>query len=177
MAEQLIKNGRIVADDWAILKLAEGDDAATVPLPPGKLIVPLAVWQARRAELSGRGEVGVWLDSHEAAEDLAADAAALPVVAVNFPKFGDGRGYSTAALLRTRYGYSGELRAIGDVGRDQFFFLTRCGFDALQPQAGKYAPEQLEAALASLADFSEPYQAAVDCAEPLFRRQSRGVAA
>ncbi len=174
---KVIRNGRIVADDFEVLRLAEGETPETVALPAGKIIVPLAVWKARRAELEPRGaEVGVWLAGNEDPAALAPDLARLAVVAVNFPKFADGRGYSIAALLRTRYGYAGELRAIGDVLRDQFFFLTRCGIDTLQPKEGKYDDAQLEAALASLKDFAEPYQGAVDRG-PLFRRESRGVAA
>ena len=175
---ELIKNGRIVEDDFAVLHLAAGDTPETVALPPGRLIVPLAVWQARRAELAARaGQIGVWLAGSDDPAALAADLPQLALVAVNFPKFADGRGYSLAALLRTRYRYHGETRAIGDVLRDQFFFLARCGFDALQPKAGHYSTAQLEAALASLKDFSAPYQGAVDCAEPLFRRAARGATA
>lgn len=170
---KLIKNGRIVADDWQTLTLAEGEDAAAANIPAGRVIVPLAVWQARRDELAARGDVGVWLASHEGPEALADDLARIAVIAVNFPKFADGRGYSSAALLRSRYGYSGELRAFGDVLRDQFNYLTRCGFDALQPRADRYTDAQLDAALASLADFSKPYQASVADPQPLFRRVPR----
>jgi uncharacterized protein (DUF934 family) len=173
---KIIKSGRIVADDWAVLRLAEGATPETVALPAGKVLLPLAVWQARQAELAGRSDVGVWLDSHEPAAALAGDGARLPVIAVNFPKFADGRGYSIAALLRTRHGYTGELRAIGEVLRDQFFFLARCGFDALQPAEGRYTDAQLEAALASLKDFTEPYQAAVDRPAPVWRRINRSAA-
>ena len=172
----IIKNGRILADDWTVLRLAEGEEAATVALPAGRVIVPLALWQARRdalLEQARAGAVGVWLAGDEDPAALAADLAALQVIAVDFPKFADGRGYSLATLLRTRHGYTGALRAIGDVLRDQFFFLLRCGFSELQPRAGKYTAAQLEAALASLRDFSEPYQGAVDRPEPLFRRQPR----
>lgn len=173
---KIIKQGQILADDWQVLRLAEGDSVETVALPAGKIIVPLSVWQTRQADLAGR-TLGVWLESAEPAEALAADVARLPLIAVNFPKFADGRGYSTATLLRTRYDFTGELRAIGDVLRDQFFFYTRCGFDALQPAEGKYTDSQLEAALASLADFSEPYQGAVDRPAPVWRRTNRGVPA
>ena len=94
-------------------------------------------------------------------------------MAVAFPKFNDGRAYTAARLLRERYGFKGEIRAVGDVLRDQFFFMQRCGFDAIQPKAGKYSDAQLEESLASLKDFSAPYQAAVDQPEPLFRRAQR----
>ena len=173
---KLIRNGRIVADDWQTLTLAEGEDAAAASVPAGCVIVPLAVWQARRDELAARGDVGVWLASHEGPETLADDLARIAVVAVHFPKFADGRGYSTAVLLRSRFGYRGELRAIGDVLRDQFNYLARCGFDALQPREDRYTDAQLEAALASLADFTEPYQASVSHTQPLFRRAARAAA-
>lgn len=174
---EIIKNGRIHQDEWTVLRLAEGDDAASVALPAGRVIVPLAVWQARRDALLAKAEagvLGVWLAGTDDPGALADDLLRLPLIAVDFPKFADGRGYSVATLLRTRHGYTGELRAIGDVLRDQFFFLVRCGFSTLQPQAGKYTAAQLEAALASLNDFREPYQGAVEPAEPLFRRQPRG---
>jgi uncharacterized protein (DUF934 family) len=174
---KIIKKGQILADDWQVLRLAEGDTAETVAIPALKVLLPLAVWQARQAELAGRADVGVWLDSDEPAEALAADVAKLSVIGVNFPKFADGRGYSIATLLRIRHGYTGELRAIGEVLRDQFFFYTRCGFDALQPAEGRYTEAQLEAALASLKDFSEPYQAAVDRPVPVWRRLNRGALA
>lgn len=177
---EIIKNGAIHADEWTLVRLAEGEDAATVELPAGRVIVPLAVWLARRDALLAQAEagvLGVWLAGTESPAALADDLLRLQLIAVDFPKFADGRGYSIATLLRARYGYAGELRAVGDVLRDQFFFLARCGFDVLVPKAGKYTCAQLETALASLQDFSEPYQGAVDRAEPLFRRQSRKEAA
>ena len=88
-------------------------------------------------------------------------------VEVNFPSFTDGRGYSVARLLRERHGYQGELRAVGDVQRDQLFYLARCGFDAFLLRDGLDAQE----ALSALHDFSEAYQASVERPEPLFRRR------
>lgn len=103
-------------------------------------------------------------------DDPAAVANRLATAArveVSFPKFTDGRGYSIARLLRERYGYRGELRAVGDVQRDQLFYLFRVGFDAFLLRDG----EEAAAALAALADFGEAYQAAVDRPQPLFRRR------
>ena len=88
-------------------------------------------------------------------------------VEVNFPKFGDGRGYSIARLLRERYGYRGELRAVGQITRDLLFFLESCGFDAFELRAG----EDPQEALAAFDDFSESYQASVARPLPLFRRR------
>ena len=88
-------------------------------------------------------------------------------VEVNFPKFADGRGYSTARLLRERYGYRGELRAVGQITRDLLFFMESCGFDAFELRAGEDPHE----ALAAFEDFSESYQASVARPQPLFRRR------
>ena len=96
--------------------------------------------------------------------DRLADAAR---VEVNFPSFTDGRGFSIARLLRERYAYRGELRAVGDVQRDQILYLQRCGFDAFFLRDDQDAGESL----AALADFSEAYQASVERPQPLFRRR------
>ncbi|MDD3352317.1 DUF934 domain-containing protein [Zoogloea sp.] len=170
---KLIKNGQLVDDNAQVLILDETQAPEELSLPEGPVFVPFAVWQAHKGQLSGRPGLGVWLDSHEDVAELAEDLGEISGVALNFPKFTDGRSYSAAALLRTRYGFKGEIRAIGDVLRDQFFFMQRCGFDTIQPKAGKYSDAQLEAALASLQDFSTPYQAAVDQPAPLFRRAQR----
>jgi uncharacterized protein (DUF934 family) len=89
-------------------------------------------------------------------------------IEVNFPKFGDGRGYSIARLLRERYGYRGELRAVGHITRDLLFNLESCGFDAFELRAGEDPHE----ALASFEDFSEAYQSSVARPQPLFRRRA-----
>src|SRR5882762_6146328 len=106
----------------------------------------------------------------EPTDDPASVADRLGRVArveVNFPKFGDGRGFSIARLLRERYGYRGELRAVGQVGRDQLYYLESCGFDAFLLRDG----EDPEEALAAFNDFSESYQASVNQPIPLFRRR------
>lgn len=166
---KLIRNGRIVADDWQIVFPGEEGLAAAIALPRRRVVVPLAAWRAHHDELSARPDTGVWLDGGDDPDVLAEDLDRLPLIAVRFSKFTDGRGYSIAHLLRTRYDFTGELRAIGEVLRDQFAYLKRCGFDTLQPQVGRYTDAQLEAALANLTDFTNPYQAAVIPANPLFR--------
>jgi uncharacterized protein (DUF934 family) len=197
----LIKNNFIVPDEWTLVTLpapaeeavrkqagkvvifkvtgepaASPEQIAAAQIPAtGKVIVPLAVWRARKEELAERfakGEVGVWMDSFEILEDLTSsvdDINSLPLIAINFPRFVDGRGFSLASLLRTRYGYRNELRSIGDVLRDQLYFMKRCGFDAFKIRADRSAEE----ALASLRDFSEPYQGAVDNPLPVWRRHAR----
>lgn len=168
----IIKNGRAAADPWLRLDPAADGGLPSVP-EAGDVIVPLALWRARRAQLLVRaGRLGVWLDSHEDPAAIAGDLGLLGVVAVNFPKLTDGRGYTTGRLLRERYGYKGELRAIGDVLRDTLFQLAACGFDAFALKPG----EDPEAALAGLKDFSESYQSTVTQPMPLFRRRG-GVSA
>ena len=108
----------------------------------------------------------------EPTDDPASVADRLGRVArveVNFPKFGDGRGYSIARLLRERYGYKGELRAVGHITRDHLFFMESCGFDAFELREGEDPHE----ALAAFSDFSESYQASVTRPQPLFRRRTR----
>ena len=128
--------GRILSDPWRVLT-----DDETIP-ERGPIAVSLARWQAERKVLLRRsGPVGLVLKSHETADALAGDLEHLALVALEFPKFTDGRPYSTARLLRERHGYAGELRAVGAVLRDQLQFLKRCGFDsfalAKEPAAGE----------------------------------------
>ena len=163
----IIRNRSVVNDPWLLLKPAVDGSQPAIP-HAGDIIVPLALWRAQRPHLLVRpGRLGVWLDSHEDPADIAEDLRLFGVVAVNFPKFGDGRGYSIARLLRERYGWKGELRAIGDVFRDQLFFLSSCGFNAFALRDG----EDPQEALAAFGDFSETYQGSVERPLPLFRRR------
>ena len=165
----IIKNKAIVADDWTVLRLQENEAAESVHVAAGKIIVPLKVWQAQRDVLQQREEIGVWLASDERPEALKEDIKKFTVIAVDFPKFSDGRGYSIAFNLRVRLGYTGELRAIGDVLRDQLFYMQRVGFDAFAPRPDR----KIEDALKGLSDFSEVYQTSFDPKLPLFRRVQR----
>ena len=162
MSKVIIDNV-IVDDDWALVTDADTDLASLK-----KIIVPLKVWASKPAALNGK-TIGVFLDSADDPGALAAEIKTLPLIAVNFPTFKDGRGYSTAYLLRTRYGYTGELRAVGDIQRDQLFYLHRVGFNAFAVREGK--GKDIEAALKSLNDFSNVYQASVVQSSPLFRRR------
>ena len=160
---QLIK-GRALADDrWTLVRMQDG------ALPAGPAIVPLARWQSDHEVLAARGDVGVWLGPADDPAALAGDLATLPVVAVDFPQFADGRGYSTARLLRERFGFKGELRAVGDVQRDQLAYLAQCGFDAFVIRDGKSAQD----ALAGLDDFTDGYQLTQQ-RTPWFRRRASG---
>ncbi|MDR9834816.1 DUF934 domain-containing protein [Herbaspirillum huttiense] len=166
---EIIKNKTVVSDDWTVLRLAEGETAETVTVPQGRVIVPLKVWQAQGDALKSRAEIGVWLASDERPEELKGQLDSFKVVAVDFPKFADGRGYSIAYNLRARLGYTGELRAIGDVLRDQLFYMQRVGFDAFAVRADK----NIHDAVKGLTDFSEKYQTSWDEKNPLFRRVKR----
>jgi len=132
------------------------------------VIVPLGLWLARREDfLAYPSRLGVWLEANEDPEAIADDLNRFALVAVNFPKFADGRAYSIARLLRERYGYQGELRAIGDVLHDHLHFMKQCGFDAFLLRQDQDARE----ALAALDTFSEGYQTSVLRPIPLFRRR------
>ncbi len=106
-------------------------------VPPGDVIISLTRFQTEGEGLLGEGRsVGVRLESHEEVEALAYDLPRISVVALAFPKFGDGRAYTSARLLRERFNFKGEVRAIGDVLREQAGFMVRCGFDAFEPADG-----------------------------------------
>jgi uncharacterized protein (DUF934 family) len=113
---------------------AVGDEQS---IPPGDVIISLTRFQAEGEALLGEGRaVGVRLESHEEVEALAYDLPQIAVVALAFPKFGDGRAYSYARLLRERFHFKGEVRAVGDVLREQAGYMVRCGFDAFEPADG-----------------------------------------
>jgi uncharacterized protein (DUF934 family) len=121
----LLKDGKAVEDTW--VAVADGE-----PIPADRpAILPLERWKAERESLRGHnGLLGVRLASNDKVEDLADDLDRLALIALDFPKFQDGRAYSSARILRERMGYKGELRAVGNVLADQFLFMHRCGFDA-----------------------------------------------
>ena len=163
--QRIIKNDQLVDETWHLLPKEQTlDDLCN----SDDLIVPLHLWLDHAHALKARdGGLGVWLDANEQIEDIADDLAHFQVIALNFPSFTDGRHYSSARLLRERYGYKGEIRAIGDVLRDQLFYMRRCGFDAFAIRADRDPVDALE----GLKDFSVTYQAAADDERPLFRRR------
>ena len=158
----LVKDGHIVEDRYVRVL----DDA---PIPDGvPVIVAADRFMADAAELTRRdAPVGVlWPNSRKVAE-LEPWLNRLALVALAFPKFRDGRAYSQARLLRERYGFRGELRATGDVLRDQFQFLLRAGFDALEVKK----PADAEAFAKAAARFSVFYQPSADGRLPALRRR------
>jgi len=161
---RLIKNGAIIEDRWTLLREA----ASAKDLPSTAVIVPLSLWLSDRDALRARADVGVWLKPDDDPDALAVDCTELRLIAVDFPQFSDGRGYSTARLLREKYAFTGELRAIGDVLRDQLYYLAQCGFNAFAVRADR----DFEDALKGLSDFSENYQTTWAHPVPLFRRRT-----
>jgi uncharacterized protein (DUF934 family) len=149
----LVKNGELVASSFVDASAAEAIPAT------GAVIVSLDQWKAHRDELLQRGTpLGIRLHSDQPPELIAEDLQHFALVALEFPKFRDGRAYSYARLLRERYGFKGELRAVGDVLLEQLFFMLRTGFDAFEIEGA----DPLEDYRTALADFSVWYQPAAD---------------
>ncbi len=163
---RVIKDQVVLEDDWVLLR--ELADLASVP--PEYAILPLAYWQANRNTLiKSKLQYGVWIDGAVATESLLEDIKHFAIIALDFPTFKDGRSYSHARLLRDRYAYQGDIRAIGDVLRDQLFFMQRCGISSYQVRADK----DIVDALKGLSSFSVRYQAAADDGVPIYQsRQS-----
>lgn len=159
----IIKDGEVSNDTWIIL-----DKDFTGDPPQQKIVLPMQYWLDNRDNLS-LTIAGLWIDSDEDVEAVGHEINLFPLVAVNFPTFTDGRGFSIGRLLRERYQYNGQLRAIGNVISDQLFYLKRCGFNAFDLKAGT----DLVAALELLNSFTTSYQGAVDQTNPLFRRSSK----
>jgi uncharacterized protein (DUF934 family) len=154
---RVFKDGRLIEDGWR--RLADEDE-----LPAGDVIVSLPRWRAKRSELERRaGRVGICIEGGANLEDLVPFLSDLSLVAVDFPHFKDGRGYSLGRLLREKYAYAGELRAIGHVLRDQLHYLRRCGFDSFEVCGNT----EIEGLRRALTEFSLSYQPAADGAPPI----------
>jgi uncharacterized protein (DUF934 family) len=152
----LLKNGAAIDDRWR--RLADGD-----PLPGSDaVIVTLARWRADRALAGRRGPLGLALKNGETVSTLAADLCRFELIALEFPKFTDGRAYTQARILRERLGFRGELRATGQVLLDQLLFMQRCGFDAFEIAKG----EPVAAWRRATASFSVFYQPTGDGRRP-----------
>lgn len=158
----LIKNGAEIANDWTFV--ADGD-----ALPEtGRFSVSLGRFLAlKQGQENGPLPDGVRLSPADKAEDLEPYLGELALIEIDFPRYTDGRGYSHAQLLRRRYQYAGELRAVGHVLRDQIFYMHRSGFDAYET-----ARAGLSEVLEALSEYSVVYQPAADPSVPAFRRRS-----
>lgn len=163
----VIRNGNVVDEPVDHL-----DDDDILP-PSGAFSVSVTRWTEERESLLGEEGLGVRLHGDDALEAIVEDLDAFERIVVEFPAFTDGRCYTFARLLRERYGYEGELRAIGDVLRDQIFFMKRCGIDVFEVPEDK-DPGGL---LAGLDDFSVTYQTAADGRPPVYHRRPTASAA
>ncbi len=177
-AEERKQAGKVVLFKLTGEQTVTPEQIAGTEIPTtGNIVLPLSVYASKKDALVSRmdtGSAGIWLDTHEKIEDLitaVGDVNKLPIIAVHVERFADGRIFSLGTLLRTRYGFKNELRAFGDVLRDQLFFLKRSGFTSFQIRADRSATD----AIASLNDFSAPYQGAVDEPRPVFQRYNRAV--
>lgn len=158
---KLIKGNQIIDDHWQIVREASA-------LGSDNQIIALPLWLANKETLKRHtADIGLLLTTSDELENIKDDLMHFPIIAIEFPVFSDGRGYTLARLLRERYQYQGEIRAIGDVLQDQLFYLKRCGFDAFAIREDK----NIEAATKGLSDFSNAYQGSVDQPLPLFRRR------
>ena len=163
----LIKANTFVENDYAHV----ADDET---LPDGAIVVSLKRFQAEREVLMQRnGALGIRIASHEVPDALGADVHHFAMVELEFPKFRDGRGYSSARTLRERMGFKGEIRATGDVLRDQWLFMRRCGVDAFEVRPGTHI-EHFRAAMAEQTVF---YQRSTDAHSSVFEMRHRSRAA
>ena len=164
MTSRVLRRGSVVADDW------------TLPADPaggGRAIVPLERWRKERAALlSAATAVGVLLPNTADVDAVYPEVGDRPLIALEFPTFADGRALSQAVVLRTRLGYTGELRAVGDITRDLVFWLGRCGFDTIVPRAD----QDLEACRLALSELQVSYQAAADGRTPVWIERRAGAA-
>ena len=200
MATQLIQIDKIQDDDWVIIDLpvieveikkqagkvvqfkltgeayptSEQIEKTVIPAS-GNIILPLQVYAKNKACLAERlnkGEIGIWLLTHEEIEKYIASEEEInqfSIIAIKTEKFADGRIFSIAARIRNKFRFTHDLRAIGDVLKDQLYFLKRVGFSSYVIREDRSAEEALEA----LYDFSVPYQGAFDLKEPVWRRKKR----
>ena len=157
----LIKHGAETADSWTYLDgEAELNDKGAVTLPLARYLSEAPGLAERNAP------IGVRLEPDDDPEALVPFLQQIQLIEVSFPKYTDGRGYSQAQLLRRRHGYTGELRAVGHVLRDQIFYMNRSGFDAYET-----ARADLDEVLEALQEFSEVYQPAAGDRAPVFRKR------
>lgn len=160
---QVIKDNRIVEDSWT--RLPAVDPGQAIPAE-GDIILPFSYWKDNRDSLSTRsGRTAVCLNGDDSIEEVAPHLDLFELIALDFPLYKDGRCYSHARLLRDRYHYQGDIRAVGDVLRDQLFYMKRCGISSFHVREDK----DIEDALKAFNDFSVKYQPAADGALPIYK--------
>jgi uncharacterized protein (DUF934 family) len=159
---QIIKDQVIVEDSWKRLVEITPEEN----MPTGDVIIPYDYWLEHKDALIKReGKLGVCISGDDDTLKVARDIEHFDLIALDFPVFTDGRSYSHACLLRERYNFKGELRAVGNVLRDQLYFMHRCGINSFHLGEGK----DLEDALNAFTELSVKYQTAADGAEPVYK--------
>jgi len=165
MADKIIKNNAVIDNDWTIVT----DPAANI-LTKNKIVMPMSLWNKNIPAINEHKEsIGLLINHDDDLSQFQGNYADLIFIVVLFPAFSDGRGFSIGNLLRDRYGFKGELRAKGNIIRDQLYYLKRCGFDSFEFDSAV----DLEAAKKSLDDFKNDYQISSNQPQPLFRRRAR----
>jgi uncharacterized protein (DUF934 family) len=150
--------------------LAESDDLQMTQLPTGDISVPLSFWNENRQALIARGgKIAVQIAVDETPDDLAEDLSSIDMIVLPFVNFVDGRPYSHAHKLRARYGFTGEIRAVGDVNFDQLDFLSRAGCNAFELREDA----DYTVALRAFGEFTEVYQPATDGRQLIFSRRRK----
>ncbi len=159
---RIIKDKQIQQDDWTLIK----DPQVNGSLPEGDIIVPFSYWKDNQDACSGhKGKLAVMINGDTAMTDLASFLDKFEMIALDFPAFKDGRCYSHARVLRDRHKFQGDIRAVGDVLRDQLFYMQRCGISSFAVREDR----DMEDALNGLKDFSVTYQSASDGSLPIYK--------
>lgn len=163
MPRKIIKDREIVEDTFTLVT-----EVGQLP-DVGDVLIDATVWEELQPQLAGRnGKIGIKVTGDTEIDQLPANVQELDLIAIEFPVFRDGRGYSLARIIRERLGYSGEQRACGDVLRDQLFYLQRCGFNSFATREDRC----IEDALNGLTDFTVTYQADAFEKRPIYQRRS-----
>ncbi len=161
---QIIRNQKVEEDAWR--HVSDGD-----PLAEGSVTVSLKRWLEERDTLIAHGgSLGVRLAPADELGEILADLPHISLIVLEFPAITEGRGYTQARLLRTRHGYSGEIRATGDVQHDQLSFMQRCGIDSFVIREDR----DIEEALDAFGEVSVRYQPAADDETLIFHRREQG---
>ncbi len=159
---RIIKNNQVQDDEWSLIVTVDSGDT----IPDGDIIIPFKYWKENQTTLDNRvGKTAICINGEDRIEDIVSFITQFDLIALEFPAFKDGRCYSHARLLRDRYKFEGDLRAVGDVLRDQVFYLNRCGISSFYIRDDK----DIEDALNALKDFTVTYQTAADGALPVYK--------
>lgn len=168
MPKLIDATGALLPNPW-VLQPRDATLDSMLATDATHLLVNGQAWAEHKQALQQGGkQLAPWLDSDQPAALLGTDLSQLPLVALHFPGFMDGRAYSTAVILRQQLGYTGELRAVGDVLRDQLYLMKRCGFSTFDLKDSV----KLEEAKTAFGDFHTNYQSTVEEPRPLFRRRA-----